>query len=79
MEALMDEHADCFKWPPEAVHAFETKVYQFLALATALAGHFHARGVHLNPRLAWNYAGEDFMQQIEKLCQSCHSGTHPSQ
>ena len=29
----------------------------------------------LNPRLAWNYAGEDFMQKNKKIVQGSHKGT----
>ena len=29
----------------------------------------------INPRLSWNYAGEDFMRIVKKLLVSCQSGT----
>lgn len=37
--------------------------------------HLGAFSFYLNPRLAWNYAGEDFMQKIKNLVQGSHKGT----
>eukprot|EP00969_Alexandrium_andersonii_P211002 9318989-Alexandrium_andersonii.AAC.1 len=70
-------------WPPAASQQFQSVVFNFLALQTALGSFFHSQGVFLfhttikshylihlgdctawiNPRIAWNYAGEDFMQR----------------
>jgi hypothetical protein len=32
---------------------------------------------YLNPRLGWNYSGEDFMAKVKKLVGSCVKGTAP--
>ena len=37
---------------------------------------FHAK--YINPRLCWCYAGEDFMNKVKVLTQSCLKGTHAS-
>ncbi len=39
--------------------------------------HLGERAAWMNPRLAWNYAGEDFMRVVKRLVQSSHRGTSP--
>ena len=39
--------------------------------------HLAQRGRHMSPKLSWCYQGEDLMQKIKKLAQSCFSGTLP--
>eukprot|EP00969_Alexandrium_andersonii_P193394 8541418-Alexandrium_andersonii.AAC.1 len=48
LEDLMDEHADGFVWPAAASIAFQSAVFKFLALQTALGGHFHPRGIFVS-------------------------------
>ena len=37
--------------------------------------HLGLMGIHLNPRLGWCYAGEDYMQLIGRIVKSCQSGS----
>eukprot|EP00969_Alexandrium_andersonii_P201861 8919338-Alexandrium_andersonii.AAC.1 len=39
--------------------------------------HLGMFALHMSPRLAWCYMGEDFMQKVKQLCQSAHNGTTP--
>jgi hypothetical protein len=32
---------------------------------------------YINPRIGWCYTGEDFMQKIKQVVQSCHAGAGP--
>ena len=32
---------------------------------------------YMNPRLAWRYSGEDLLQRVRQIVQSCHRGSNP--
>ena len=42
-----------------------------------LLAHIAFYAKYFNPRLAWCYSGEDFMQKIKKIVGSCQRGTSP--
>ena len=41
--------------------------------------HCAMEAAYLNPRLSWNFAGEDFMMKCRELHQSCCKGNSPAQ
>ena len=97
MEENLDENQYEFCLSPAAHEEFQSSVFNFLAVVTALGQHFHNQGILLfhftiknhylahiaiyskwfNPRAAWCYSGEDFMQRVRKIVASCQRGTAP--
>ncbi len=97
MEAILELHKDCYKFPLQVAAEFRTATQAFFQLNTALGNKFHYDHVllfnhtikfhallhlgliaaHINPRLGWCYAGEDFMHRVKQIVQSSQSGTAP--
>ena len=59
------------RFHPEGVLLFNHTIKFHALLHIGLISRF------MNPRLAWCYAGEDFMMKVRKVAQSSYSGTPP--